>query len=107
MADSLTAWLLDAPGTRVPIALVTLGVLLVLPLLAFAAYMARLGGRAIESRRFPPQGYKTLRPQDALTGDAAVARGRISRILAMLLAAGAIPLVVVLWRLGSLLSQRT
>jgi hypothetical protein len=106
VTNPLTGWLLENPAARVPLTLAVLGALFVVPLIALAAYMLRLGSRAIAGRRFPPGGYQSFRQQDPVTGDAAVRQGRIIRILAMLLVAGAIALAVVLWRLGSLLTQR-
>ncbi|HEX4916083.1 MAG TPA: hypothetical protein VFV51_19130 [Vicinamibacterales bacterium] len=103
--DPLTAWVLEDPSTRAPLALGVLGALLVLPLAIFAVYMLRLGTSAVTMREFPPRGYRLLRSVTPITGDMAVRQGRLIRIMAMLLLAGAIAIAIFMWRFGVLLGR--
>ena len=92
------AWVMEDPPTRVPLTLTALGVLLVLPLVGFAAYMWRMATRVRVERVFPPSGYRVLRKTLPLTGDAAVSQARLLRALAVFLAVAAALLVFQLWR---------
>ena len=105
VTDPLTAWVLEDPATRAPLALAILGGLLVLPLVIFAVYIFRMGARAIEQRQSPPAGYRLLRAVAPVTGEAAVRHGRIVRVMAMLLIAAAVLLAALLWRLGTLITR--
>src|SRR5262245_27512126 len=58
-------------GARVPLVLVLLGVFCVLPVLGFAAYLWRLGARALDAGRFPPPGTQMVRRGPALVGEPA------------------------------------
>jgi hypothetical protein len=103
--DPLTSWVLEDPASRAPLALGVLGALLVLPLVIFAIYMLRMGTRAIAVRQFPPAGYRLLRNVAPVTGEPALRQGRLVRIMAMLLVAGAIAIAVFLWRFGVVMSR--
>lgn len=100
-------WLLDDPATRVPLTLTTLGVLLVLPLVGFAAYMWRMTTRAMAERAFPPSGYMVIGKKPPISGDEALRYARIVRVLALFLLAAAMLLVFQLWRFAVLLTPRT
>ena len=105
VTDPLTAWVLEDPHTRAPLALGLLGALLAVPLVIFAVYIFRLATRAIEQQQFPPAGYRMLRTVEPVTGVAAERQGRIVRAMAILLIAGAIALAALLWRLGALITR--
>ena len=104
--DPITAWVLEDPSTRLPVALGVLGTLLVLPLAIFAVYMFRLGTSAMTTRQFPPAGYRLLRSVAPIAGDMAAKQGRIVRIMAMLLFAGAVAIAIFMWRFGAMLAGR-
>lgn len=103
--DPLTAWVLEDPSTRAPLAMGVLGTLLVVPLAIFAIYMLRLGSTTIATRRFPPDGYRLLRSVQPVSGDMALRQGRIVRIMALLLLAGAVMIAIFMWRFGVLLGR--
>ena len=103
--DPLTAWVLEDPATRAPLAMGVLGTLLVLPMAIFAIYLYRLGTTAIVTRQFPPAGHRLLRSVQPVTGDMALRQGRLIRIMAMLLLAGSIAIALFMWRFGALLGQ--
>jgi hypothetical protein len=104
--DPLTAWVLEDPAARGPLALAVLGGLLVLPLIVFGVYLFRMGTHAMAARQFPPAGYRMLRAVESITGDAAVRQAKIARAMAMLLIAGAIAIAAFLWRFGVVISNR-
>lgn len=66
---------------------------LILPLLGFAAYLWRLGGRVISARRFPLPGAAVIRDTLVLEADDARRRGRVFQGLAAALAIAALALV--------------
>jgi hypothetical protein len=102
--DVFRNWLLEDPGTRVPLTLTALGALLVLPLAGFAVYLWRLAARVVEGREFPPNGYRVVRQRPAITGDAAIGHARGIRAVAIFLVVAAAALVIVLWRLAVLIT---
>ena len=97
-------WLLENPATRVPLILATLGVLIVLPLIAFAAYMWRMAARVTVERTFPPSGYKVIGKRSPITGDAAISYARFARMLAVFMFVMALLFAFQLWRLAVLLT---
>ena len=104
----LSDWLLAAPGAlaqRLKLVFLALGALVVLPLLAFAAYVWSLGGRAIRAREFPPPGLKVIRDTRVITGENAVSRGRLLKVLALGCAVASAVLGFLLWYLESSLSH--
>ena len=96
---------MEDPATRAPLALGLLGTLLVVPLAVFAAYLFRLGTAAAAARQFPPNGYRMLRSVAPITGDIAVRQGRLARVMALLLFAGAVAIAIFMWRFGVLLGR--
>src|SRR5687767_15044078 len=104
--DSWREWLLENPATRVPLTLTALGVLLVLPLVGFSAYMWRMTTRVLAERTFPPSGYKVLYKRPPVTGDDTVRYARIGRALSVVLLVAALVLVFQLWRFSLLLMPR-
>jgi hypothetical protein len=103
--DPFTAWVLEDPATRAPLALGVLGTLLVLPLAAFAVYLLRLATQAIAARQFPPAGYRLLRAVEPISGDYAVHQAKLLRIMATLLLAGAIAIAIFMWQFGAMLGR--
>ena len=101
------AWVLEDPTVRVPLTLTTLGVLFVLPLVGFAAYMWRMTKKVIAERTFPPRGYMTVGSTPPITGDDAIKYARLARGLALILIVAALILAFQLWRLAVLLAGRT
>lgn len=104
----LRAWLLDDPAqteSRARWLLAAAGAMLVLPLVAFAAYAWRLGARTIAHREFPPPGHAVISDTKIARGDAAISHGRGLKVVAMLLLLGAAIFVVLVWRLGALLAR--
>jgi hypothetical protein len=76
------------------------------PLLLFAAYLWSFGAKVVRARAFPPPGHRTIRDAPALAGDEAVQRGRGFKLLGMFLAAAAVLLWLLLWRLAGLFASR-
>ena len=105
--DVFRQWVLEDPGTHVPLSLAVLGLLLVLPLVTFAVYMWRMTTRAMAERAFPPSGYTVLGRAAPTTGDAAIRSARLVRALAIFLLIAAVVLILQLWRFARLLSPGT
>lgn len=85
--EDVQRWLLEHGSflARHP-ELVAAGALaLMLPLAGAAAYLWRLGTRIVRAERLPPPGVAVVRDTAVLTGRPAVARGRLLRLLAVLL----------------------
>jgi len=99
-------WLLEDPTVRVPLTLMALGVLFVLPLVGFAAYIWRMTKRVIAERTFPPSGYLTVGSTPPITGDDAIKYARLARGLALILIVAALILAFQLWRFAVLLAPR-
>ena len=104
--DVLRSWLLENPGARVPLTLATVAVLIVLPLVGFAAYVWRMAARAFAERTFPPDGYRIVGRTPAITGDDAIRYARVVRMLAIFLVVAAVILAVQLGRFAMLLRNR-
>jgi hypothetical protein len=85
-------------GLLISIALVSV------PLLAFAAYLWRLGSRIARAERFPPPGLTVVRDTPVLRGRPARRRGRLAQALAGCLAFMACALPVVFWWLLKMLA---
>ena len=94
------------PAAQAPLVVTAVGVLAVVPLLGFAAYLWRLGDRARRTGQFPPPGTATLRTAPPVVGLAARRRAALAQAFAVLLGACAIALSVLLWRLLQLLPTR-
>lgn len=104
--DWFREWILDDPASRVPLTMTMLGVLVVLPLIGFAAYMWRMTARVMVERTFPPSGYLVIGKRVPVTGDQAIAYARAGRVLAVFFAVMALLLGFQLWRLAVLLVPR-
>ena len=101
--DAFQDWVLEDPGTRVPLTLTILGVLLVLPLVGLAVYLWRMAARVVEGRMFPPEGYQAFRPRPAITGEAALNHARSIRAFAIFFVVAAIAVVIMLSRFAALI----
>jgi hypothetical protein len=104
----LSDWLLADPralAQRLKLVFLVLGALVVAPLLAFAAYVWSLGGRAIRAREFPSPGLRVIRDTPVIAGEKAVSRGRLLKALALGCAVASAVLGLLLWYLESLLSD--
>jgi hypothetical protein len=104
----LRDWLLAEPGERarrVKLALSLPATLLSAPLVAFAAYLWSLGARVVRAGEFPPPGYRVIRDTSVIVGPAAVLRGRGLKAFAVCLGVASALLWLLLWWLGSVLSE--
>lgn len=105
----LSDWVLAEPGAsaqRARLVLLLLAVLLLTPLLAFAAYLWSLGERVVRAREFPPPGLRVIRDTPVITGESAVSRGRLLKLLALGCCIASAVLGLLLWRLAPLLSDQ-
>ena len=104
----LSDWMLADPGSsaqRVKMVFRVLVALLLAPLLALAAYLWSLGGKVVRAREFPPPGLLVIRDTPIVTGERAVSRGRLLKVLALGCCIACAVLAVLLWRLEMLLSS--
>ena len=104
----LSDWMLADPGSsaqRVKMVFRVLVALLLAPLLALAAYLWSLGGKVVRAREFPPPGIRVIRDTPIVTGERAVSRGRLLKVLALGCCIACAVLAVLLWRLEMLLSS--
>ena len=105
----LSDWVLADPRSsaqRVKLLLLLPAALLLAPLLALAGYLWVLGGKVVRAREFPPPGLRVIRDTPIVTGERAVSRGRLLKVLALGCCIACAVLAVLLWRLGQLLSSR-
>ena len=104
----LSDWILADPGSsaqRVKMVFRVLVALLLAPLLALAAYLWSLGGKVVRAREFPPPGLRVIRDTPIVTGERAVSRGRLLKVLTLGCGIALAALAVLLWRLEMLLSS--
>src|SRR5262245_36226135 len=102
----LSDWVLADPGDpvqRARLIIVLAGILLVAPVLGIAGYLWSVGGRIVHTREFPPPGLRVIRDTPIITGERAVARGRLLKVLALGLGIVSALLLLLLWRLESVL----
>lgn len=106
-APAIRDWTLADPSAaagRVRLVFLLFGGILVAPLLAFAAYLWRLGARGMQAAEFPPPGYRVVSDTLVLRGADAVARGRGARLVALVVASAGVALLILCWRLGAALA---
>jgi hypothetical protein len=89
---------------RIELILVAFALLLSAPLVAMAAYLSLLGGRAVSAREFPPPGCRVIRDTPIISGDPAVSRGRWLQGVAVMLTAASVVISLLIWRLAALLT---
>jgi hypothetical protein len=102
----LSDWVRADPGAsaqRARLVLLLLTVLVLAPLLALAAYLRSLGEKVVRAREFPPPGLRVVRDTPVITGERAVSRGRLLKVLALGCGIASVVLGFLLWRLASLL----
>jgi hypothetical protein len=100
----LADWVRADPGRfaqRVELLFAAFAVLLLAPVVAMAAYLSSVGGRTVRTREFPPPGARVINDTEILSGDRAVARGRWLQGAAAVLAAAALLMGLLLWRLAA------
>ena len=103
LRPAFEGWLEADPRSRFRTVAVALVSLTSGPLLVFASYMWHLGGRIRRAGRYPPLGFMIVRDTPVLTGAGARRRGRVLQMLGGVLAAAALLLAALFWRLASLL----
>lgn len=104
----LRDWILSQPGAlaeRVKLVFLLLAAFLMAPLLVLAVYLWSFGGRVLRARAFPPPGLRVTRDTPVITGERAIFRGRLLKMLALACAIASVALGLLLWRLTSLLSS--
>ena len=104
----LSDWVLAGPGSsalRVKLVFLLVPALLLAPLIALAVYLWALGGRVVRAREFPPPGLWVIRDTPIVTGERAVSRGRLLKVLALGCGIASAALAVLLWRFGLLLGS--
>jgi hypothetical protein len=79
-----------------------LAALVIAPVAGIAMYLARLGGRVVRERRFPPEGLAMIRDVIVVRGPEAVRKGRVLQFAAAALTVLSALMAVVLWRLATL-----
>lgn len=94
-------WVLADRAQRVELIFVILIALVSVPLVGFAVYLWSLGGRVVRAREFPPPGLRVIRDTSIVTGERAVFRGRLLKLLAIGCGTASIVLAGLLWRLSS------
>ena len=99
--NPLSEWVLADP-----VVLLLPAALLLAPLVALAAYLWVLGERVVRAREFPPPGLRVIRDTPIVTGERAVSRGRLLKVLALGCYIACAVFAVLLWWLGQLLSSR-
>jgi|SRR5215471_13169770 len=104
----LSNWVLAGPGSsalRVKLVFLLVPALLLAPLIALAVYLWALGGRVVRGREFPPPGLRVIRDTPVVTGERAVFRGRLLKVLALSCGIASAALAVLFWQFGLLLSS--
>ena len=102
---SLGEWVLADRAQRVELVFVILTELVSVPLLGLAVYLWSLGARVVRVREFPPPGLRVIRDTAIVTGERAVFRGRLLKVLAIACGTASVVLAGLLWRLELLLSR--
>jgi hypothetical protein len=104
-SDAVAAWLFEALSSQERRGRTLAGITttLLAPLLVVAAWFAWLGGQIVAAGRFPPPGQRVIRDTPILEGHNARVRGQLLRVIAAMLAGGALLIAVILWRLAAML----
>ncbi len=105
---ALIAWVHADPGSaaqRLMLVFLLTAALGLAPLFAFAAYLWRLGGKVVLAQAFPPPGMRVVRDTPILTGERAVSRGRLLKVLALGCGVTTAGLAIALWRFAVLLGS--
>jgi len=91
---------------RAELILAAFAALLLTPLVAMAAYLSSVGGRAVRTGEFPPPGSRVITDTAIVRGHDALSRGRLLQGVAVFLCAAALIIGFLLWRLASLFADR-
>src|SRR5215468_4564944 len=105
---ALSDWVLADPRSsaqRVKLVLLLPAAVLLAPLVALAVYLWALGGKVVRTREFPPPGLRVIRDTPIVTGERAVSRGRLLKVLALGCGIASAALAVLLWHFGLLLGS--
>jgi hypothetical protein len=103
-------WLVSEPeklSYRVGLFSIIASVLGSAPVFGFCIYLWSLGGRVMRDQRFPLPGQRVVRDTPILQGQAALARGRIFRIMAVSLGVAGVMLCYAFWRLVAVLAKNS
>jgi hypothetical protein len=98
----LVAWVREDYRTRLAIVIVIMLVVVAAPPLGLAVYLWRLARRTLSAERFPPPGSRVVHDTPILTGDSALARGRMLQVMGAMIGMGALLIALALLRLGAL-----
>ena len=104
----LRDWILAAPretAQRIQLIPLAVGALLLVPLLAFAAYLWSLSAKVLRAREFPPPGHRVIRDTPAVVGEAALARARQLKVPALGCGIACAMVGFLLWRIAALFSN--
>jgi hypothetical protein len=105
----LRDWLLSEPeqfASRLRLLFHVTAFFLSAPLFVFAVYLWSLGGKVMRARQFPPPRHRVVRDTSLLQGEAALARGRRIKVLAVCLGTAGAVLWVQFWWLAMALGER-
>jgi hypothetical protein len=102
---AIHAWLLSrlrsdpaAVFYRLRIAVAILGILICVPTAVYCIHLWRYGSSVEKAQRFPPPGLPVIRDTIVVHGQAAVIRGRMFKVWAVILTACAGAFALSLWR---------
>lgn len=100
----LRDWIL---AQRMQFIFLVVATLLLVPLLTLAAYLWSVGAKVLRAREFPLPGHRVIRDTPVIVGEAAVARARQLKVLAVGCGTACAMLGFLLWRLASIFSNQT
>ena len=101
---ALEEWVSQDPRSRLRPTAAAFFVAIAAPILGFAGYFWRIGGRVIRAERFPAPAAAVFRDTVVLRGRSARRRGRVMQLCAAILILAAAGFGIFLWRLVSLLT---
>ena len=81
------------------------GLVIVLPILAFSAYLFMVGHRIARAARYPAPGHAVVRDTPVVTGRRAIVRGRSLQGLSALLALCSLAIPVTFWQMFTMLGR--
>lgn len=108
IVGEISVWAFGNPeraGERISILIIVLSVTSVVPLALIAKFLLRFASAITTADRYPPPGWPVTRDTKIVRGPRAAARARALRVLASLLALGALIMVYLYWRLWNLLAS--
>lgn len=108
--EAMVEWVVADPADarrRVSLVFLVSAGLFAAPLFVFAGYLWSFGAKVLRTESFPPPGHRVVRDTPSLAGAEAIQRGRSFKTLAMFLAAAALLLWMLLWRLAVMFAGRS